>query len=89
MTPFPPPGFTMTDKFPLATELALLLLLSALWGASYSIGVLLLGEQLSLTAWAGLACVVAGVIAMTLPTNAARDHASASNLMRHTRPPSR
>jgi drug/metabolite transporter (DMT)-like permease len=32
-----------------------------------AIGVLLLGEQLSATAWAGLACVVAGVIAMTLP----------------------
>lgn len=34
--PFPPPGFIMTDKSPLATELALLLLLSTLWGASYS-----------------------------------------------------
>ena len=31
------------------------------------IGVLLLGEHLPPTAWAGLACVVAGVIAMTLP----------------------
>jgi len=34
-----------------------------------AIGVLLLGEQLSPTAWAGLACVVAGVIAMTLPAS--------------------
>ncbi|WP_348535994.1 EamA family transporter [Labrys sp. LIt4] len=32
-----------------------------------AIGVLFLGETLSPTAWAGLACVVAGVIAMTLP----------------------
>lgn len=32
-----------------------------------AIGVLFLGETLSSTAWAGLACVVAGVIAMTLP----------------------
>lgn len=31
------------------------------------IGVLFLGEELSSTAWIGLACVVAGVIAMTLP----------------------
>jgi drug/metabolite transporter (DMT)-like permease len=33
-----------------------------------AIGVLLLGETLSSTAWVGLACVVAGVVAMTLPT---------------------
>jgi drug/metabolite transporter (DMT)-like permease len=32
-----------------------------------AIGVLFLGETLSSTAWMGLACVVAGVIAMTLP----------------------
>jgi drug/metabolite transporter (DMT)-like permease len=32
-----------------------------------AIGVLFLGEILSSTAWIGLACVVAGVIAMTLP----------------------
>ncbi len=32
-----------------------------------AIGVLFLGETLSSTAWTGLACVVAGVIAMTLP----------------------
>ncbi|WP_343314257.1 EamA family transporter [Brucella sp. BE17] len=32
-----------------------------------TIGVLFLGETLTLTAWLGLACVVAGVIAMTLP----------------------
>ncbi|MQP67656.1 EamA family transporter [Niveispirillum sp. SYP-B3756] len=32
-----------------------------------AIGVLLLGETLASTAWAGLACVLAGVIAMTLP----------------------
>lgn len=32
-----------------------------------AIGVLFLGETLSSTAWVGLACVVAGVIAMTLP----------------------
>jgi drug/metabolite transporter (DMT)-like permease len=32
-----------------------------------AIGVLFLGETLSSTAWIGLACVVAGVIAMTLP----------------------
>ncbi|HVV42433.1 MAG TPA: EamA family transporter [Nitrobacter sp.] len=32
-----------------------------------AIGVVFLGERLSSTAWLGLACVVAGVIAMTLP----------------------
>ncbi|WLS04162.1 DMT family transporter [Shinella oryzae] len=32
-----------------------------------AIGVLFLGETLSSTAWVGLACVVAGVVAMTLP----------------------
>jgi len=32
-----------------------------------AIGVFALGERLSSTAWLGLACVVAGVIAMTLP----------------------
>lgn len=33
-----------------------------------AIGVLFLGETLSSTAWMGLACVMVGVIAMTLPT---------------------
>lgn len=103
----------MAGKTNMATELALLLALSTLWGASYTfikigvetippvtfiaartliagailiavirlrclrvpigvaIGVLFLGETLSSTAWIGLACVVAGVIAMTLP---ARKH---------------
>lgn len=32
-----------------------------------AIGVVFLGETLAPTAWAGLACVVAGVVAMTLP----------------------
>jgi len=32
-----------------------------------AIGVSFLGEQLSSTAWVGLACVVAGVAAMTIP----------------------
>jgi drug/metabolite transporter (DMT)-like permease len=32
-----------------------------------ALGVLLLGESLSATAWIGLACVVAGVAAMTIP----------------------
>ncbi|MDT3376789.1 DMT family transporter [Labrys portucalensis] len=32
-----------------------------------AIGVLFLGETLSSTAWAGLACVVVGVVAMTMP----------------------
>jgi drug/metabolite transporter (DMT)-like permease len=32
-----------------------------------ALGVLLLGERLSLTAWIGLACVVVGVAAMTIP----------------------
>ncbi|CCE07764.1 conserved membrane hypothetical protein [Bradyrhizobium sp. STM 3843] len=32
-----------------------------------AIGVIVLGERLSPTAWLGLACVLAGVIAMTLP----------------------
>jgi drug/metabolite transporter (DMT)-like permease len=32
-----------------------------------AIGVLVLGERLSPTIWVGLACVLAGVIAMTLP----------------------
>lgn len=34
-----------------------------------AIGVLFLGETLSTTAWIGLTCVVAGVIAMTLPAS--------------------
>lgn len=32
-----------------------------------ALGVILLGEQLSPTAWLGLVCVIAGVIAMTVP----------------------
>jgi drug/metabolite transporter (DMT)-like permease len=32
-----------------------------------ALGVLLLGEHLSPTAWAGLGCVVIGVAAMTIP----------------------
>ncbi|MDQ0509948.1 DMT family transporter [Ancylobacter amanitiformis] len=36
-----------------------------------AIGVLVLGESLSGTAWVGLACVVAGVAAMTLPARRA------------------
>jgi drug/metabolite transporter (DMT)-like permease len=32
-----------------------------------AIGVLFLGERLASTAWVGLACVIAGVAAMTLP----------------------
>ena len=32
-----------------------------------ALGVSFLGEQLSSTAWVGLACVVAGVAAMTIP----------------------
>jgi drug/metabolite transporter (DMT)-like permease len=31
------------------------------------IGVLLLGETLASTAWIGMACVIAGVAAMTIP----------------------
>lgn len=37
-----------------------------------AIGVLFLGETLSSTAWMGLACVVGGVIAMTLPARKQR-----------------
>lgn len=36
-----------------------------------AIGVLFLGERLAPTAWAGLACIMAGVIAMTLPARGA------------------
>ena len=32
-----------------------------------ALGALVLGETLPLTAWAGMACVIAGVAAMTLP----------------------
>jgi threonine/homoserine efflux transporter RhtA len=35
------------------------------------VGVVFLGEQLSSTAWIGLACVVAGVAAMTIPARKA------------------
>jgi drug/metabolite transporter (DMT)-like permease len=37
-----------------------------------AIGVLFLGEQLSPTAWVGLACVVVGVAAMTIPARTAK-----------------
>jgi drug/metabolite transporter (DMT)-like permease len=43
-----------------------------------AIGVVLLGERLSSTAWLGLACVVAGVIAMTWPARRARATADAA-----------
>jgi drug/metabolite transporter (DMT)-like permease len=36
-----------------------------------ALGVLLLGESLSPTAWIGLTCVVAGVAAMTIPARRA------------------
>ncbi len=36
------------------------------------IGVLFLGETPTLTAWIGLACVVMGVAAMTIPSSPAR-----------------
>lgn len=36
-----------------------------------AIGVVFLGESLSPTAWVGLGCIVAGVIAMTIPARAA------------------
>jgi hypothetical protein len=36
-----------------------------------AIGVVFLGETLSATAWIGLACVVVGVAAMTIPSRAA------------------
>ena len=36
------------------------------------IGVVFLGEVLSPTAWAGLACIVVGVVAMTVPARGAR-----------------
>ncbi|MGF6351222.1 DMT family transporter [Variovorax sp. W2I14] len=36
-----------------------------------TIGVVLLGEALSPTAWIGLACIVAGVVAMTMPARRA------------------
>jgi drug/metabolite transporter (DMT)-like permease len=37
-----------------------------------AVGVVFLGEQLSSTAWIGLACVVVGVAAMTIPARKAR-----------------
>jgi drug/metabolite transporter (DMT)-like permease len=43
-----------------------------------AIGVAVLGEQLSSTAWLGLACVIAGVIAMTLPARPAPTVANAA-----------
>jgi drug/metabolite transporter (DMT)-like permease len=45
-----------------------------------ALGVLFLGENLTSTAWIGLACVVAGVAAMTIPARkvaAARTGAAA------------
>ncbi|MDH6592771.1 drug/metabolite transporter (DMT)-like permease [Variovorax sp. TBS-050B] len=41
-----------------------------------AIGVLLLGERLAPTAWLGLACIVAGVMAMTLPARGGRARAA-------------
>jgi drug/metabolite transporter (DMT)-like permease len=41
-----------------------------------AIGVLFLGEQLSPTAWIGLACVVVGVAAMTIPARVAKPAAA-------------
>jgi drug/metabolite transporter (DMT)-like permease len=35
-----------------------------------AIGVIFLGERLAPTAWIGLACVIAGVAAMTIPQRA-------------------
>ena len=37
-----------------------------------AIGVLFLGEHLSSTAWIGLACVVIGVAAMTIPARSTK-----------------
>lgn len=37
-----------------------------------AIGILFLGEQLSASAWAGLGCIVVGVLAMSLPARTAR-----------------
>lgn len=37
-----------------------------------AIGVTFLGERLAPTAWLGLACILVGVIAMTLPTRRSR-----------------
>ena len=56
----------------IAFEWMLLAVLATFWGASYTfitIGVVFLGEALSPTAWAGLACIVAGVVAMTVPAH--------------------
>ena len=39
-----------------------------------AIGVIFLGETLSTTAWAGLACVIAGVAAMTIPGAPKNNH---------------
>jgi len=41
-----------------------------------ALGVLFLGEQLSPTAWIGLACVVIGVAAMTIPARSAKPAAA-------------
>ena len=41
-----------------------------------ALGVLFLGEQLSPTAWIGLACVVVGVAAMTIPARATKQAAA-------------
>ncbi len=37
-----------------------------------AVGVVFLGESLTATAWIGLACVVVGVAAMTIPAKAAQ-----------------
>jgi drug/metabolite transporter (DMT)-like permease len=41
-----------------------------------AISIVLLGESLSPTAWLGFACVVAGVLAMTLPARRRIGHAT-------------
>ena len=41
-----------------------------------AVGVLFLGEHLSSTAWIGLACVVVGVAAMTIPSRAVKPAAA-------------
>jgi drug/metabolite transporter (DMT)-like permease len=43
-----------------------------------ALGVVLLGESLSPTAWIGLGCVVIGVAAMTIPAH--RPHAASASL---------
>jgi drug/metabolite transporter (DMT)-like permease len=45
-------------------------------------GVILLGEQLSSTVWIGLACVVVGVAAMTIPERKAKPPGKAAKVVR-------